>query len=36
MNPQIGLIFVLLIYLDLTEPIDVYNEWIDACESVNN
>ncbi|RNA44061.1 transcription elongation factor 1 -like [Brachionus plicatilis] len=20
----------------LTEPIDVYNEWIDACESVNS
>ena len=20
----------------LSEPVDVYNEWIDACEAVNN
>ena len=26
----------LLVVSDLTQPIDVYNEWIDECEKVNN
>jgi transcription elongation factor Elf1 len=24
------------ISVDLTHPVDVYNEWLDACEAVNN
>ena len=35
-NPNIYILNYSFIDLDLTEPIDVYNEWIDACESVNN
>lgn len=26
---------VLVLSLDLTEPIDVYTDWIDECEAVN-
>ncbi len=29
------ILFLSSIYLDLTEPIDVYNSWIDACEEQN-
>ena len=26
----------LLLFLDLSEPADVYSDWIDACEAANN
>lgn len=28
-------IIIIILFLDLTEPIDVYNSWIDACEEQN-
>ncbi|GKV16438.1 hypothetical protein SLEP1_g27080 [Rubroshorea leprosula] len=34
--PNFELIIISLYFAALTEPIDIYSEWIDECERVNN
>lgn len=34
-NTTVMFYFALTIFIDLSEPVDVYSDWIDACEAAN-